>query len=161
MNAAPSVARGAAVPSWPGARHRSHAGPERTEAWRFTVLANGYRLSGGLASGDEVLRLMRAQVSQPISELARWIVTHQVVSFAWHTCTLLPMFQFDRTTMTLRPGPRAATLELSGVFDDWELAEWWARPNSWLNDIAPVDRIAEDSSAVLQAARADRFIARG
>jgi hypothetical protein len=34
-------------------------------------------------------------------------------------------------------------------------------PNAWLGDNAPVDALEQDPLSLLQAARADRFIARG
>jgi hypothetical protein len=71
------------------------------------------------------------------------------------------MFQFDMSNMSLRRGLPEVVEELSGVFDDWELASWFVQPNCWLHDAAPVDVIADDPAAVLRAARADRFIARG
>ncbi|MEP7295334.1 MAG: hypothetical protein ABI702_04040 [Burkholderiales bacterium] len=132
-----------------------------TDFSRFSVLANAYRRRGGLASGDEVLRLMRARVTQPISALARWMVSGQAISFSWQSCVLLPMFQFELSTMSLRSGPRQVSLELRGVFDDWDLVQWFVEPNSWLHEAAPIDLVERDLAAVLQAARADRFIARG
>ena len=128
---------------------------------QFTSLVNGFRRTGGLASSDEVLCWLRPHVDQPISVLARWIVTRQAVSLEWQGCTLLPVFQFDREDMSLRAGPREVAIELRGAFDDWDVASWFSQPNSWLSGVAPVDLIATDQAAVLQAARADRFIARG
>ncbi len=127
----------------------------------FTTMALAYRRTGGLLASDELLCLLRPHADQPISRLARWIVTHQVVSFMWQSNTLLPMFQFDPADMALRAGPREVTLELAGAFDSWDLASWFAQPNAWLQGEAPVDRIVRDQPAVLQAARADRFIAAG
>jgi hypothetical protein len=131
------------------------------ELAQFTALVNGFRRTGGLASSDEVLCWLRPHADQPISVLARWIVTRQAVSFEWQGCILLPVFQFDREGMALRAGPREVALELRGAFDDWDVAYWFSQPNSWLSGVAPVDLISTDQAAVLQAARADRFIARG
>ncbi len=52
-------------------------------------------------------------------------------------------------------------LELISVYDAWELAKWFAQPNAWLADRLPADTLANDPSAVLQAARAERFISNG
>jgi len=71
------------------------------------------------------------------------------------------MFQFDRSDMSLRDGAARWFAKLRAAFDDWDLASWFAQPNSWLHGAAPVDAIGHDLSAVLQAARADRFIAIG
>ena len=44
---------------------------------------------------------------------------------------------------------------------DWTIAIWFAQPNSWLADQRPVDLLHCNLAAVVQAARADRFVARG
>jgi hypothetical protein len=124
-------------------------------------MVQAYRRTGGLVSSDEVVPLLRRRIAQPISLLARWIVDRSVVSFVWQSQTLLPLFQFDLSDMSLRSGAAEVVAELTGAFDDWDLATWFARPNSWLRDAAPVDVIDADQPAVLQAARADRYIARG
>lgn len=51
--------------------------------------------------------------------------------------------------------------ELRPVFDGWALAAWFAKRNTWLNDRCPVDTVASNLMAVLEAARADRFVANG
>ena len=128
---------------------------------RANEVLHAYRRTGGLASGDELTFLLRRRTSQPISMLARWIVERRVVSFGWRGEYLLPMFQFDRADMGVRRPVSAVLGEFDGTFDDWELATWFALPNTWLGDDAPVDVLPRDPHAVLQAARADRFVARG
>ena len=128
---------------------------------RASEVLDAFRRTGGLMSGDELTFLLRVRTSQPISMLARWIVERRVVSFAWHGAYLLPMFQFDRADMTVRHLVSAVLDEFDGTFDDWDLATWFALPNAWLGDDAPVEVLLLDPYAVLQAARADRFIARG
>ena len=71
------------------------------------------------------------------------------------------MFQFDRADMTVRRHVSVILDEFEGTFDDWDLATWFALPNAWLGDDAPVDVLPLDPHGVLHAARADRFIARG
>ena len=134
---------------------------QRLEDRQFLEMEQAFRATGGLVSGDELARRLRRHADQPISTLARWIVERRALSFAWQTRTLLPMFQFDLSDMTLRPTVTAVARELKDVFDDWDLVLWFARPNVWLSDSAPVDLIAADAPAVLDAARADRFIALG
>jgi hypothetical protein len=73
----------------------------------------------------------------------------------------LPKFQFDDTGSDLRPECRAVLSEFAGVFDGWEQAVWFARPNLWLGGARPVHLLDSDASCVLGAARADRFIAVG
>ena len=71
------------------------------------------------------------------------------------------MFQFDLRDLSTKHGPRQVLNELGTAFDGWELAVWFVQPNSWLNDRSPVDLLNTQLSAVLEAARADRFIVTG
>ena len=105
--------------------------------------------------------MLRKRTSQPISMLARWIVERRVVSFGLRGEYLVPMFQFEGTYMAVRRSVSAVLAELKGVFDDWDLATWFVLPNDWLGGHAPVHVLPIDPHAVLQAARADRFIAQG
>ena len=143
------------------ARRAPFPGSGRLEDRQFAAMELAFARHGGLATADGVARLMRCRSSQPISTLARWIVDRRAVNIAWHGQTLLPMFQFDRESMALQAGVGDVVAELAHAFDDWELALWFAAPNSWLGDAAPVDRLHVEQPAVLDAARADRFIALG
>lgn len=127
----------------------------------YRAMVQQYRDSGGLATGDEVVRLMGEVFDQPVSVLARWIVEREVVCFIWKSEHLLPMFQFEPRSMSLRLPLRTVLSELVPVFDEWELAVWFSQPNSWLQGASPADLIGVDASAVLDAARTDRFIATG
>ena len=71
------------------------------------------------------------------------------------------MFQFDLADMALQPGTAAVLAELAGIFDDWELAAWFAEPSVWLQGRIPADVLDSDVQAVVAAARADRFVVRG
>ena len=128
---------------------------------RASEVLHAFQRTGGLASGNELTLMLRRRTSQPISMLARWIVERRVVSFGWQGEYRLPMFQFDRADMTVRRHVSAVLDEFDGTFDDWDLATWFALPNAWLGDDAPVDVLPLDPHGVLQAARADRFVARG
>jgi hypothetical protein len=105
--------------------------------------------------------MLRQCSDQPLSRLARWIVARDVVSFKCEGTTWLPLFQFDEAALSVLPAVTAVIQELADVFDDWELAAWFALPNNWLRGRAPVDALAGYPSEVREAARADRFIARG
>jgi hypothetical protein len=124
------------------------------------AMLDAYRRKGGLVSCDEAAMLLRRHHDQPISVLARWIVARKLVSFVWQSETLVPLFQFELADMSLRAAASDVVAELAGAFDDLELAAWFTRPNCWLGNAAPVDTIEADAPAVLQAARADRYIAR-
>lgn len=150
-------------PAWPLAY--SH-GPQtvpanRIEDRQFLSMTQAFGRAGGLTSGDAVARLLRKRSDQPISMLARWIVERTIVSVEWQSQLLIPLFQFDQRDMSLRPCVAQVVQELRSVFDDWELALWFTQPNIWLRDAAPVDVVQRETAAVLEAARTDRFIARG
>lgn len=71
------------------------------------------------------------------------------------------MFQFDLQHCSVRAGIPETIAELADAFDDVETTIWFATPNCWLSGAAPVDLVASDAPAVLQDARADRFVALG
>ena len=125
----------------------------------FVALLNGYRGSGGLAPAEELLHSFKNRGGLDVSMLARWIVARQVISFTWQARTWLPLFQFcPRDGTPLRElGPVFA--ELNPVFDECELATWFATPNLSLDGRSPVQAFLSDSSAVVRAARIDRFVA--
>jgi hypothetical protein len=131
----------------------------------FSLLCQRFQRSGGLVGADQLAALMRdggaPWISQPISQLARWIVARQVVCVPWRAQTWLPLFQFSDCRACLRPGLAAVMTELGDVFDGWELALWFAHGNISLGGAAPADRIATHPVDVWQAARTDRFIATG
>ena len=135
--------------------------PQRLEDRQFVQMERAFRLNDGMACSGEVLTLLRRRCDQPISRLARWIVAREVVNFVWQSNRMLPLFQFELSTMTLRPPVTAVVRELVDVFDDWNLALWFAQPNAWLDDHAPVEIVNVDARAVLDAARADRYVASG
>jgi hypothetical protein len=129
---------------------------------QYVVMSEAFETSGGLVDCDALVRRMRKHWDQPISRLARWIIMRRVVSFAWQSQLMLPMFQFDPATMTVRPDVSQVIAELSDGFDDWGLALWFAQPNTWLGGQAPASLIgAVDAPGIGDAARADRFVARG
>jgi len=133
----------------------------RVEDKQFVVMERAYTRTGGLETGDCVAALLRRRSNQPISTLARWIVDRRIVSFNWQAKTLIPLFQFDLATMSLRSSAVDVVQELVSSLDDWNLSLWFAQPNGWLDDAAPVDVIAADPMLVLQAARAGRIIRQG
>ena len=122
---------------------------------------DAFRPHGGFVSGDEAAQRLRCRSDQPLSLIARWIVSHSVINVTWRGEALMPVFQFDLVDMSIRPSCARVIRELARVYDNWELASWFAAPNAWLAHATPVARIAHDEVGVLQAARADRFIARG
>jgi hypothetical protein len=145
------------------ARHRSepHAtGLDMTDHDRVETLYIAYERNGGVAICDEVVVMLRRHIRQPVSCLARWIVHRAIVNFHLHGHTFIPLFQFDLFDMSIKTTFSLVTTELSDVLDESELAEWFARPNCWLGCRSPIERLAQAPGAVLDAARADRYILR-
>ena len=139
--------------------HRPLSDDGGVPRWR-DALAD-FSATGGVIGGDELARLLRSATDQPISLLARWIVSREVLNFSIDSENHLPKFQFDFDRMTVRPGVRAVIAELRAPFDDWELAQWFTRKNNWLDGRSPAEALANNPADVLQAARADRFVAMG
>jgi hypothetical protein len=140
---------------------RGHGFTHDVRAQQFETMSAAYRRSGGIASGDHVAFMLRRRLEQPLSRLARWIVAREVVSFEHLGTTWLPLFQFDRAAVWLRPEVAAVIAELSDVLDNWELAAWFTRPHDGLHGALPVDALAACPSAVREAARADRSVVLG
>lgn len=136
-------------------------GLRRHEERDFSLMSRAFAATGGFIDGDALAGHMRTSCDQPISLIARWIVTRQVVSIVWHSNLVLPLFQFEEAGMSKRASVTRIIDELRDVFDNWDLALWFSTPNAWLDHSAPVDLIATDEHAVHEAARADRFIALG
>ena len=133
----------------------------RLEDRQFSMMEAAFDRTGGLAIDNAVAHRLRRYTGQPVSVLAHWIIRRQIVSFPWHGHTLVPLFQFESGDMFLHASVVRVLKELVPVFDDWEIAHWFATPNSWLDDATPVDLIACEEAAVCDAARADRFVAHG
>ena len=126
---------------------------------QFVEMLNAYRGSGELALEENLLALSSRRCGLDADTLANWIAERQLIGFEWQSRTWLPIFQFNLFDMTRPPALGQVLAELIPVYDPWELANWFAQPNPWLADRVPADALEHDPSAVLQAARADRFIA--
>jgi hypothetical protein len=122
-------------------------------------MLESYRGSGGLARAQEVVALSKRCGGPDVAMLGSWIAERAVICFDWQSQTWLPLFQFNAFDMTRQPELRPVFAELTSVYDAWELANWFVQPNPWLANRIPVDTFASDLSAVLHAARADRFVA--
>jgi len=128
---------------------------------KFITMLRGFRDTGGLVRGDEVADMLQRLSGHDLSQLARWIVTREVLSFQWRSELWVPLFQFNLSDMSLKDAAQRVSAELAPAFDAWNLSYWFVQPNSWLHDKSPVQLIGSDPSAVFQAARADRFVAMG
>jgi hypothetical protein len=147
---------------WSDATNYPAQWPQECDAdGQFIAMLVSYRSSGGLARAQEVLALFKRHCGSDLATLARWIVKRKVVGFEWQSDLWLPLFQFNRIDMTPQPGLDPVLAELTSVYDAWELANWFAQANAWLADHTPAETLVLDPTAVLHAARADRFIVAG
>lgn len=137
---------------------RGHVGDEPSSSG-FTNMLWAYRETGGTARGDDLSRLLQSRPNGEYLSLARLIVTRKVFSFEWRSTYWVPMFQFDLSDLSVRPGPQQVLAELGAEYDGWSLAVWFTRPHRNLHGAKPVDLMNTDLEAVLGAARADRLMA--
>ncbi|OIQ70246.1 hypothetical protein GALL_481410 [mine drainage metagenome] len=140
-----------------GQSYASRMAQERLQNNLFVDLLNAYRRSGGLARAQEVAARFKRQGINDISPLASWLVKREVISIEWQSKIWLPLFQFQPVGMSLRPGLSPVLAELVAVYNDWDVATWFTRPNPWLADALPADSLAVGAAQVLDAARAERF----
>ena len=131
------------------------------EEAQLARLMETFEHHGGLLRCDQMVHLMRKFGDQPMSRLARWIASREIVTVTRHCALFVPMFQFDSCVMEPQPRCRDTVLELGGAMVDEEVAVWFASPNSWLGGALPVEMLERDPDCVVEAARADRFVRRG
>ncbi len=129
---------------------------EQQRNLRFVSLLNAFRSSGGLARANEVASQFQRYGDQPISVLGGWLIKRHAIAFEWHSKLWMPLFQFNPSDMTLRAGLAEILAEFVVVFNDWDLASWFTKPNPWLADRLPADALALAAPQVLWAARAER-----
>ena len=126
----------------------------------FAAMRSAYHDAGGFAGGDDLARLLEDCGRGSFSSLARRIVAGEVFGFEWRQTFWIPMFQFD-DELAVKPGLKAVLAELATEYDGRRLADWFVEPNGWLDERRPIDVLDASPDEVLQAARADRFVATG
>ena len=126
----------------------------------FAELCSTYADAGGIASGDEVARVLELSGRGSLAGLARKIVAGELFGIECRQGFWIPMFQFTEE-LAPKPGLKAVLAELASEYDGRRLADWFVEPNSWLEEARPIDVIDSNPAEVLQAARADRFVATG
>ncbi len=127
---------------------------------RFERLRDAFVRQGGFVPADLVSELLRPHWDQPMSRVARWIALREVVSVTWRMQVWLPLFQFERPSLDLLPAAAQVVRDLRAVYDDWELAEWFAAPHDLLAGREPAADLSHNPCAVREAARRDRFVSR-
>ena len=142
-------------------RHFDRARAVADDYAAFDALRHACLAFGGLARGDDLARLLEDRARGDFVSLARLIVSGRIFGFEWQRSFWIPMFQFDLDDLTVRRDLKPVVDELSGAFDGWRLAAWFVEPNDWLKQGRPIDLLDSNPSEVMQAARADRFVAAG
>ena len=128
-------------------------------AYGFAAMRTAFLATGGIARADDLARLLDDDHRRgEFVDLARLIDSDEVFGFAWRDAFWVPMFQFELRDLSLKPRPRQVLIELPTQHDGWMLAAWFARPNAWLHERRPIELLDTHLPAVLDAARADRFI---
>ncbi len=131
-------------------------GPDR---WR--LIAAAFADTGGLVVGDELADLIRQQtrggeeplVSQPVSLVARWIVSGMALSMESPWGIVLPLFQFDLPRAALHPEVPMVCAEVGGKLNRTEMALWFVTPNEWLEGERPALALRTRLTDVRRAAR--------
>ncbi|TDS83708.1 antitoxin Xre/MbcA/ParS toxin-binding domain-containing protein [Comamonas sp. JUb58] len=126
----------------------------QNEDIRFLDLLAAYRVSGGLAPGSEIAA---RRPSSGLSALGRAIAAGEVIGLQWAGQHWLPVFQFERGDIRVRPPVRMLLAELAELLDEEERIHWFVQPNPWLDNASPLQLLATDFGRVHDAARALRF----
>lgn len=142
-------------------RFRAIKPPVAIEPDRWRLMAAAFADTGGLVVGDELADLIRQQtlghdeplVSQPVSLVARWIVSGMALSMESPWGIVLPMFQFDLPRAALHPEVPMVCAELSGALDPVGMALWFVTPNEWLEGERPALVMRTRLTDVRRAAR--------
>lgn len=122
-------------------------------------LRGAFVASGGAIDCEELVGRLGSETTQPISQVARWIVDRQIVNFDACDLIWVPLFQFEPHRFILRDEVRRAIGELIHAFDDREIAQWFSCPSASLCWKSPAEAVRADPGAVLEAARLERFLA--
>lgn len=147
-------------PAWWRDRPQSEALNGCASDLAFSALRAAFRASGGLVCNEDLERLLADyHLDETALPLAQGLQSGALFAVPWGQRLWLPMFQLDLTDMRYRYDARQVRLELPDELDAWQVAAWFARPNGWLNDARPVEQMARNLPAVLNAARADRYVA--
>ena len=139
------------------ARGRPHPAAA-DDAAEFAAMRSAYHAAGGFARGDDLAGARGLRPRQPCTLGRRWCRRGVRLRVAAHP--VVPMFQFTGD-LALKPGLKAVLSELASEYDGRRLAEWFVEANGWLDDARPIDVLDSNPDEVLQAARADRFVATG
>jgi hypothetical protein len=110
---------------------------------------------GALTSG-EVAALAGSRAANRSALANRWRKEGKVFAVTLHDTQYYPGFQFDENGRPLPAVERVLRALDAQRMGEWEVALWFTKRTGWLDDRRPVDLLAEDSDAVVDAARRER-----
>lgn len=128
---------------------------------QFISMLSAFRPTGGIARHHELEAADASRLPLGRQALTASLRDRAVFAFEWRQVAWIPMFQFDPAQRTPRSDVQQVVGELRPVFDDWEIAIWFAQANASLDGRTPVSCVDRDWEALRQAARTDRFAATG
>lgn len=131
-----------------------------TESW--TAMRMAFAASGGLLTVGELADGNDPDSQARFAQIAKGISTREIIGFMWQSEPWVPMFQFE-TGLPVMPRRALQPLFklLIPLYEPWEMANWFARPNQWLSGSRPVDECVAHLEAVLDVAHLEHFIATG
>lgn len=142
--------------NWLGA----HGNPSEQDR-AFIALHNAYRPHGGLMRVHRPAADTTAASAGQTRVVSDLVDAGELFALWWYDALWIPMFQLHMPAVVVAAKPQRVVAELGSGFDGWALAGWFVRPNSWLADNSPIECLGSRLPAVLDAARADRFVATG
>jgi hypothetical protein len=131
--------------------------PDLLTDGEFIDMLDAYRAIGGISRAEH---LPREAAGSPRAQHLH-ATEIEPLSISWGGTLWYPVFQFDWPGLSLAPGVSEVLCELRPILDACQTAQWFCKPNAWLRGAVPAEQIRSDATAVLNAARADRFIVAG
>ncbi|MBC7918085.1 MAG: hypothetical protein H7Y28_09790 [Rhodoferax sp.] len=128
---------------------------------QFLALVNAYQATGGLAWIGDLESMFMLRSTGSAESFSDAVADRQVVHFEWQNQVWLPLFQFDLVRMQTHSALAPVLDTLNGLYNDWDIAEWFSRVNPWLKGRSPAQTLVAEPAAVLDAASAEVFVARG
>lgn len=127
----------------------------------FVRLLDAYRPHGGISRMQNLPSGLHTRSGGHVSDIEELVSNRKLCGFRWQRDLWIPLFQFDLNAHAIAPAPQQVISEMDRGFDGWEMANWFVQPSAWLDDHSPIDWLGSHRLRVLEAARADRFVATG
>lgn len=128
---------------------------------QFMAMSAVYGRNGGLARGVDVGRQLEETGRGNFVSLARLIIADRIFAFEWRESFWIPMFQFDAPGLDVNAASSRVLAEFDRSLDGWALGMWFSQRSQWLAQRPPLELLHVNLPRVLEAARIDKFIAKG